>query len=152
MRMPASARPGRRIGRAAFAIGATLAICALLAGQRLAEAALPALARLLNPYGINAGLAVNAILIALGGIFILVLALLLSRRLADAGLERRHDLIAAVALAGAAIFSDQVFLLTPRLAGPAWLAPTLVWLCLLVAAVIIVAATILPTQDRELRD
>jgi hypothetical protein len=144
-RVEAGAAP---LGRTGFSASVIAAIFAWWLGQRLADAALPAMARLLNPFGINAGLAYNVILLVIGGVFLAVLARLIRRRFRDAGLAQRHDLVVVAALAGAAVFGDHVFLWSHHLPMSAWLAPLLLWLCLLLTGAIVAIAALLPHAPR----
>lgn len=106
---------GRRIGRGGYASGLAIACCALAVSAWLAEASLPAMARVLGPRGINAGLALNVILVALGLGFLCAVGTLTARRLRDAGRPAALAMVPIASLVAWAIASDAVFLWSHRL-------------------------------------
>ena len=110
--------PPARIGRITFAAGLAAATASLWLGLAASERALPALARLLNPYGVNAGIALNAIWLALGATYLVVAALLLVRRLRDAGRPPLHSLAGLLAVVVWSASTDQIFLWRHRLPLP----------------------------------
>jgi uncharacterized membrane protein YhaH (DUF805 family) len=115
----------RRIGRAAFAAGIAAATAVLWAGLTVSEWLLPAMARLLSPRGINAGLALNAVWLALGAAYLAVLAVLLVGRLRDAGRPPALALAVIVPMIGWAVLSDAVFLWRRHLPLPPFADPPL---------------------------
>lgn len=117
-RIPPTAAP---FGPRAYLGCLTGAAGLFLAAWYSAPMLLPALATVLNPYGINGGLALNALLVAIMFLFMLVQVRLAARRLADAGVPRVLAVVPALALVLWALVADWIFLLArdlPFAAGP----------------------------------
>jgi hypothetical protein len=107
--------PGAYLRRLAGAAGL------FLAAWYSAPLLLPTLAKLLNPFGINGGLALNALLVTITLLFMVALVRFAAQRLADAGAPRVLAVVPAFALALWALVADWIFLLArdlPFAAGP----------------------------------
>jgi uncharacterized membrane protein YhaH (DUF805 family) len=118
-----------RIGRGAFSIGLALAAAVFILGIHGSEAALPWIAELLAPRGINAGLVLNVIWLALGAMLVLALIVLGANRLRQRNRSPWWAVAAVVPLAVLALVNDAIFLVSKS-----FVLPTALNLVLLVAA------------------
>jgi len=107
-----------RIGRGAFAASIVLAAALFWLGIRGSEAALPWLAEVLAPRGINAGLALNVIWLALGVLFVSTLIVLGANRLRQRNRSPWWAVAAVVPLAALALVNDAIFLVSKSLVLP----------------------------------
>lgn len=107
-----------RIGRLRFAIGSLVIAGVLVAGIQLSLAALPWMAEVLAPRGINAGFALNAIWSLLGLISVWSLSALGAKRLRDIGRSPWWAPAAVVPLAVIALINDAIFLVSRAFALP----------------------------------
>lgn len=133
--------------RRPFAIALAALTAGFLAAWNAAEAALPALARLLNPHGVNAGLALNGILLALLATFLTVLLILLRQRLQDAAASRWIGAVVVIGLLAWAILADWVFLWSHRVP----LAAAALWGCKAAVAAGVLFALAAPSAGPERR-
>lgn len=133
-----------RLGRIGFGIGLALACGVWWLGLTLSERALPAMARLSNPHGLNAGLALNAIWIVLDLAFVTAVVRLLSARLRDLDWSTLPAYVTGALLIAGAILTDQVFLWRRYLPLPAGLDQALVRAGLGVIAALVFSCLVLP--------
>jgi uncharacterized membrane protein YhaH (DUF805 family) len=117
------------IGRAGFAIGLGVSVAVLWLGIRASEAALPWMAEVLAPRGINAGFALNAIWSLLGLAFVCSVSVLGAMRLRARGRSGWWAPAAVVPLALLALAEDAIFLVSRTFVLPA----PVKWTVLLVA-------------------
>lgn len=116
--------PHGTMGRAGFAVGLAVCFTAFWLGIRGAEAALPSMAEVLAPRGINAGFALNAIWSVLGLALVWSLIVLGARRLRDVGRSPWWAAAAVLPLATLALLNDAIFLVSRTLVLP----PLVQWL------------------------
>ena len=107
------------IGRVPFGVGVTTAAIVFWLGIRGSEAALPWLAEVLAPRGINAGLALNLIWLALGAALMWSLMALTARRLRDRGRSPWLAVAAVLPLGVLALVNDAIFLVSKSFVLPA---------------------------------
>ena len=140
-----------RLTRGPFALGIVAAGAVFWLGIRASEAALPWLAEVLAPRGINAGLALNMIWLALGLLLVCALLVLGANRLRDRGRSPWWALAAVLPLAILALINDAIFLVSKSFVLP----PAVNWALLLasgaVALWLLAECLICPSQDREAR-
>lgn len=118
-----------RIGRMPFVLGLAGAGIVFWLGIRASEAALPWMARILAPRGINAGFALNLIWLALGVALVWCVIALAAQRLHDGGHSGWWAVAAVLPLAALALLDDAIFLVSRSL-----VLPTAVQLAVLAAA------------------
>lgn len=111
-------RTSGRIGRGAFAMGLSLAAALFMLGIYGSEAALPWLAEMLAPRGINAGLILNAIWLALGAMLVSALIVLGANRLRQRNRSPWWAVAAVVPLAVLALVNDAIFLVSKSFVLP----------------------------------
>lgn len=109
---------GGRIGRIPFAIGIIGAAVAMYLGVQGSLAALPWLAAVLAPRGINAGFALNLIWSGLGILLVWCLIALGAKRLRDRGRSPWWAAAAVLPLAALALLNDAIFLVSRSLVLP----------------------------------
>ena len=109
---------GGRIARPEFAAGLAAAVLAFWVGITFSAAALPWMAELLAPHGINAGFALNAIWLTMGAVFVWSAIALGAKRLRDRSRSPWWIVVVVVPLAALALLNDAVFLLSKRLFVP----------------------------------
>jgi uncharacterized membrane protein YhaH (DUF805 family) len=132
---------GRRIDPSTFRIGAALATALFAAAIYGSERALPWLAEILAPRGINAGLALNGIWLAAGLIYAVVMGWLTARRLRDAGRPAWWGWGCIVAVAAVVLASDSIFLVSRSFPALALLAGYLsIPVCIGAVGVLAIAA------------
>ena len=112
--------PTRRIGRAAFASGVFGAALVFWLLVELSLAALPWMAEVLSPRGINAAFALNAIWLVLGVILAWSLIALAANRLRDAGDWPWWGALSVAPLAILALLNDAIFLVSRSFVVPYW--------------------------------
>ncbi len=105
-------------GRGAFILGVVLSSALFWLGIRGSEAALPWLAEVLAPRGINAGFALNVIWLALGALFVSALIALGGKRLRARGRSAWWAVAAVVPLAVLALVNDAIFLVSKSFVLP----------------------------------
>jgi uncharacterized membrane protein YhaH (DUF805 family) len=116
--------PAKPMSRSRYLLNLAVIAAAFVGLWNVAHRSLPELARLLNPYGINGGLALNALLVALLVTVSLVFIRMGARRLADGGYSRWFavlPVLPVLALLAWSVVADWVFLWSHRLpfvAGP----------------------------------
>ena len=108
-----------RIGRMPFAIGLGCAVVIFALGIQGSLAALPWLAGVLAPRGLNAGFALNAIWSALGLLLVWSASALAAKRLRDRGRSPWWAPAAVLPLAALALLNDAIFLLSRSIVLPA---------------------------------
>ena len=113
------------IGRGAFAIGIVLSTTLFWLGIRGSEAALPWMAEMLAPRGINAGLVLNVIWLALGALLVGALIALAASRLRQRNRSPWWAVAAVVPLAVLALLNDAIFLVSRSFVLPMLLSWTL---------------------------
>lgn len=142
---------GRRIDPGTFRIGAALATAAFAGVVTASERALPWLAEVLAPRGINAGLALNAIWLTAGLAYAVVMGWLLTGRLRDA----RHPVwwgwASMAALAAVVLASDTVFLVSRSYPALAWIAGHLAIPVAGLAAAVVSTAALAASRSGEHR-
>ncbi len=111
---------GGRIGRATFAVGLVAAIALFWLGIHASLAALPWMAEILAPQGINAGFALNAIWLALGLLLVWSLIALGAKRLRDRNRSPWWIVVVVVPLAALALLNDAIFLVSRSFTLPKW--------------------------------
>jgi hypothetical protein len=111
---------------------ALLAVCSALfaAVIKASDAALPWMASILAPRGINAGFALNLIWFAAGVLFVAALMMLIASRLTAVGRPRWIAAIAVLPLAALALVNDAIFLVSRSFVLP----PALNWTLVVAAA------------------
>ncbi len=129
--MPA---PGDHIGRVPFIVGVGVVIALYWLGIRASEAALPWMAEMLAPRGINAGFALNLIWLALGALLVGALIVLGALRLRQRSRSPWWAVAAVVPLAILALVNDAIFLVSRSFVLP----PLLNWTLLLAASAVAV--------------
>lgn len=107
-----------RTRREPFAIALAGVLIAFWLGVRLSEAALPWMARILAPRGINAGLALNMIWLALGVLATWSSTALIAKRLRDRGRPGWWAVALAPPLAILALLNDAIFLVSRSFVMP----------------------------------
>lgn len=120
---------GGRIGRLPFAIGLIGSALAFYAGVQGSDAALPWLAQVLAPRGINAGFALNLIWSLLGLLLVWSLSALGAKRLRDRRRSPWWAPAAVLPLAALALLNDAIFLVSRSMVLPV----ALQWLVLAIA-------------------
>jgi uncharacterized membrane protein YhaH (DUF805 family) len=137
-----------RIGPVAFVIGAALIVGLFLAAIEYSSAALPQMAEVLAPQGINAAFALNAIWVASGLIAIWAIIALTAKRLRD----REHwpwwGALALVPLVGEALINDAVFLISRLVTVPRPLQYAIISACGIIAVCVVVEC-LLPGRRSE---
>lgn len=108
-----------RIGKVPFAIGAIAAAIVFQLGIQASLAALPWLAQVLAPRGINAGLALNAIWLGLGVLLVWSMTALGAKRLRSTGYSPWWAAAAVLPLAVLALINDAIFLVSRTIVLPA---------------------------------
>lgn len=121
---------GGRLERGGFIFGLVLATALFWLGIRGSEAALPWLAEMLAPRGINAGFALNMIWLALGALFVGALIVLGALRLRHRNRSAWWAVAAVVPLAVLALINDAIFLVSRSFVLPSLLN----WVLLLAAS------------------
>lgn len=111
-------RTSGHLGRGAFILGVVLSSALFWLGIRGSEAALPWLAEVLAPRGINAGFALNVIWLALGGLFVAALLALGAKRLLQRSRSPWWAVAAVVPLAVLALVNDAIFLVSKSFVLP----------------------------------
>lgn len=101
---------GGRIGRTAFVLGLMVVAALFWGAVHYALAALPWMADVLAPKGINAAFALNAIWLTAGALALWALIALTAKRLRDRGHWPWWGILAFVPLAAELILNDWVFL------------------------------------------
>lgn len=142
---------GGRIGRVAFLFGLALTVGLFAAAIHYSRDALPQMAEVLAPHGINAAFALNAIWLAASLLTLWALIGLTAKRLADRGHWRWWGAVAAVPAAGLLLINDAIFLLSRviKLPGPAQNA--LVAACAIVAICVAVECLLMPGRNPDHR-
>ncbi len=107
-----------RIGPLPFAIGLVAVVVAFVLGIQGSLAALPWLAEVLAPRGINAGFALNAIWSVLTILFVWSLLALGAKRLRDRGRAPWWAAAAVLPLQALALLNDAIFLVSRAIALP----------------------------------
>ncbi len=107
-----------RIGQVPFAIGLAAVIAVFALGIQGSLAALPWLAEVLAPRGINAGFALNAIWSVLTILLVWSLLALGAKRLRDRGRSPWWAAAAVLPLATLALLNDAIFLASRTIALP----------------------------------
>lgn len=101
---------GGRIGRTAFVAGLAIAAGLFWAAIHYSLAALPTMAEVLAPRGINAAFALNTVWLAAGALALWALIALTAKRLRDRSHWPWWGALAFVPLAALALLNDAVFL------------------------------------------
>lgn len=112
---------GGRLERGGFIFGLVLATALFWLGIRGSEAALPWLAEMLAPRGINAGFALNLIWLALGALLVGALIVLSALRLRQRSRSAWWAVAAVVPLAVLALINDAIFLVSRSFVLPSLL-------------------------------
>ena len=107
-----------RIGRPAFAIGLVTVLVAFVLGIQGSLAALPWMAEILAPQGINAGFALNSAWCLLGLLLIWSLLALGGKRLRDRGHSPWWAAAAVLPTAVVALLNDAIFLVSRAVTLP----------------------------------
>lgn len=129
-----------RCQRRPFALALAAVLVAFWLGIRGTEAALPWMAQLLAPRGINAGLALNMLWLLIGALAVWSTSALIAKRLHDRGRSGWWAVALAPPLAIFALLNDAVFLVSRSfvmppaitmlaLAGIAALGAWIIWEC-----------------------
>ncbi len=108
----------RRITAGAFAIAATVATAAFWLVIHLSDAALPWMAEVLAPRGINAGFALNLVWLAAGIAYAAAMMWLIAARLRDAGRSPSWAPAAVLPLSALALLNDAIFLVSRSVVLP----------------------------------
>ena len=107
-----------RIRREPFAVALLGVLIAFWLGIRMSEAALPWMAQILAPRGINAGFALNMIWLALGVLAVWSTTALIAKRLQDRGRSGWWGGMLAPPLAVLALLNDAIFLVSRSVVLP----------------------------------
>ncbi len=110
-----------RIGRLPFAIGLVASVALFWLGVRGSLAALPWMAEVLAPHGINAGFALNAIWLTLGMLLVWALIALGAKRLRDRNRSPWWIVVVVLPLAALVLANDAIFLVSRSFSVPKWL-------------------------------
>ena len=135
------------IGRAQFAVTAAVVALVFWLGIRGAEAALPWLAEVLAPRGINAGFALNLIWLALGLALAWSLIALSAKRLRDRGRSPWWAVAAVLPLGVLALVNDAIFLVSKSFVLPAVANRVLLIVCGAVALWVLAECLREPSRD-----
>lgn len=138
-----------RIGRLSYLVGVLL-VCGLsyLAVVQ-ALAALPAMAEVLAPQGINAAFALNTIWLTSGALALWSICALSAKRLCDRGHWPGWGALALVPLAGLALLNDAVFLASRSVQLPQPLQLAILSACTIVLAGVLFECVLMPGRKAE---
>lgn len=138
-----------RIGRAAFVVGIVVVGGLFWAAIHSSLAALPHMAEVLAPRGINAAFALNTMWLAAGALCLWALIALTAKRLRDRGHWPWWGALAALPLAAVAIINDTVFLASRVVKMPAPVEYAIVAASGIVAVCVLVECMLLAGRRRE---
>ena len=108
-----------RVGRVPFVFALVGVGLMVWLGIRMSEAALPWLAQVLAPRGINAGFALHGIWLALGALGVWSAIALMAKRLHDRGRSGVWAAAGVLPLAALALVNDAIFLVSRSFILPA---------------------------------
>ncbi len=121
-----------RIGRAAFGLGIVTAAALFVLLVRGSLSALPLMAEVLAPHGINAGFALNAIWSLAGFLLVWSLIAVTAKRLRDRGRSPWWGVVVVLPLAALVLINDAIFLVSRSFTLP----PQIQWALFIDSAVI----------------
>lgn len=136
-----------RIGRAPFALGLVALAAMFWLGIRGSLAALPLMAELLAPHGINAGFALNAIWLALGALLVWGLLALGAKRMRDRGHSVWWIVVVVLPLAALALANDAIFLVSRSFEVPRLLQIALLVDSCVIGLWILIEGLLLPAHN-----
>jgi uncharacterized membrane protein YhaH (DUF805 family) len=136
------------LGQVGFIVGLAIAVVVFIAGVNGSLMALPWMGEVLGPRGINAGLVLNGIWLALGVLLTWSVTALAVKRLRDRGRSPWWAVAAVLPLAALALASDTIFLVSRSFIVPELLRWAVLTICGTIGLWLLVEGALLPGRPR----